>query len=151
MQAKEPAMIELNEALQEALHAQKGKPLWVVDPRTQRAYVLVPAEEYEQLRPLPLPESADDIAPGIRRSKEAFLRDLPSLLADGKKVGLWTAYHGAERIGISRDSRALIRKMERRGIGEEEFYLGIIRPHEPEPEEIEPIHSHHFQDHPAEA
>jgi hypothetical protein len=43
---------------------------------------------------LPLPEPAGDIAPGIRRSKEAFLRDLPSLLADRNMVGLWTAYYG---------------------------------------------------------
>lgn len=139
-------MIELNETLQEALHAQKGEPLRVVDPRTQQAYVLLPAEVYEKLRPSLQPEAADDTAPGIRRSKEAFLRDLSSLLADPKKLGLWTAYYGAERIGISRNPRDLIRQIARRGIRDEEFYLGVIRPHEPEPEEVEPIHPHHFQD-----
>jgi hypothetical protein len=51
MEAKEPAMIELNGALQEALHAHKGgEPLRVLDPQTKQAYVLLPAEDYERLR-----------------------------------------------------------------------------------------------------
>jgi hypothetical protein len=141
-------MIELNAALQEALQAQQGEPLRLVDPSTQRAYVLLPAEDFERLQPSPVAEPTIDMAPGIRRSKDAFLRDLPSLLADRRNVGLWTAYHGTERIGISRDSRALIRIIVRRGIKDDEFYLGVIHPYEPEPEEIEPIHQHHFEDYP---
>src|SRR5260370_14198428 len=112
---KETGMIELNGTLQQALDAHPGEPLHLVDPRTQQTYVLLPAQVDDRLQPALLPECGGDIAPGIRRSKEAFLRDLPSLLADRKSLGLWTAYHGAERIGIARDARALMRQIQRRG------------------------------------
>ena len=44
-------MIELTEQQQQALDAEP-KPLQVVDPRTNIAYVLVRADAYERLQPL---------------------------------------------------------------------------------------------------
>lgn len=44
-------MIELTEHQQRALDAEP-KPPRVVDPRTNTAYVLVPADVYERLQPL---------------------------------------------------------------------------------------------------
>jgi hypothetical protein len=149
MNGKELVMVELNPTLQQALDAQQGEPLRIVDPRTQETYVLLPLDVYQRLQPARPLELAVEIAPGIERSREAFLRDLPLLLADPKKRGLWTVYHGSERLGISRDSRTLLRLIQRKGIAGDQFYLGVIRPHEPEPEEIEPIHPQHLQDLPA--
>ncbi len=37
---------------QQALDAQPEVPLRVVDPRTNRTYVLLPAEDYERIKPL---------------------------------------------------------------------------------------------------
>jgi len=45
----EVAMIELTEAQQQTLSAEKG-PLEVVDPRTQEVYVLVRKDVYELVR-----------------------------------------------------------------------------------------------------
>ncbi len=42
--------IELTEQQQQAIDAQGQGSLRVVDPRTNTAYVLVPAEDYESLR-----------------------------------------------------------------------------------------------------
>jgi hypothetical protein len=44
----------------------------------------------------PIPE-------GIRKSKEAFFRDLAALIGDPSLRGKWVAYHGEERIGIATD------------------------------------------------
>jgi hypothetical protein len=43
-------MIELTESLQSALDCQPGEPLRLVDPRTGKTYVLVPADVYERLK-----------------------------------------------------------------------------------------------------
>src|SRR5262245_37472387 len=138
--------IELTQEQQRALDAQTEGPARVIDPRTQVAYVLVPAEEYERMCPAPPPPIDIEIPPGIRRSKEAFLRDLPELLANRKHEGWWVGYHGDQRIGPFYDSRRLLKELDRRRVSPDEYYLGIIRLHEPEPEEVEPIHGHHFQD-----
>jgi hypothetical protein len=137
-------MLELSPNLQQALDANGTEPLRVVDPRTQQAYVLLRAEEYERLQSVPAPEPVPEVPPGIRRSQEAFLRDLPVLMANPKNRGRWVAYHGDERIGIARDPDVLIREILRRGIPDDAYDLAVIRPHEPEPEEVEPIHPHHF-------
>src|SRR5262249_7103183 len=110
------------------------------------AYVLVPAEEYERMHPTE-PQPVDiEIPPGIRRSKEAFLRDLPELLANPKLDGWWVIYHGDRRIGPFYDSRRLLKELHRRQIPADEYYVGVIRPHESEPEEVERLHPHEFED-----
>jgi len=44
--------IELTEPFQQALDAQSGEPLRVVDPRTQQAYVLLREDVFERLKAL---------------------------------------------------------------------------------------------------
>ncbi len=138
--------IELNESWQKALDQQKEEPLRIVDPRNQKAYVLLPAEMYDQLRcPTPADENASAVAPGVSRSREAFLRDLPQLLADAKQDHWWAAYHGDLRIGIAHLPQELLREIIKRGIPSDQYFLGVIRTHDPEPEEIELRHGHHFE------
>jgi hypothetical protein len=116
-------------------------PIRAIDPKTKQEYVLVPAELYEQVRPLVADSAAEELLPevpaGIQRSKEAFLRDLPELLANPKLDRWWAGYHLDRRVGIARTKTELVLEIERRGIGPEEWYVGIIRDHVPEPEEIE--------------
>ncbi len=125
-------------------------PVRVVDPQTKREYVLLQLEFYERLRPFLDKEVApaldSGVPPGIQRSKAAFLRDLPQLMANKKHDGWWAAYHGEERIGMARTGQQLLQEIQRQRIPRDEYYLGVIRPHEAEPEEIEPIHFHHFED-----
>jgi hypothetical protein len=141
--------IPLTQEQQQALDAEPEEPLRFVDPRTLRNYVLLPAELYERLQTdgvLPSPCCESEVAPGIRRSKEAFLRDLPALMANPKLDRWWVAYHGGERIGLARKKQDLIKECLRRGLSNTEYYLGIIRPHLPEPEEIERFHPYEFED-----
>ncbi|MEX0716800.1 MAG: hypothetical protein WD066_09440 [Planctomycetaceae bacterium] len=42
----------LNEELRRAVEQQKGRPVEVVDPRTDRVYVLISREQYDSLKPL---------------------------------------------------------------------------------------------------
>lgn len=139
--------IELTADQQQALDGGREEPPRVVDPRTHETYVLLRADVYEKVRAL-IPPSTPGlrIAPGIRRSKEAFLRDLPQLLAKPRHHGWWVAYHGDECLGPARNGEQLLRECERRGVPPDESYFAIVRPHEPEPEEVEPRHSHHFAD-----
>ena len=56
------------------------------------------------------PDQADfagRITPLIQQSQAAFRRDLPELLKDKKLYRRWVAYHGDERIGISRSESIL--------------------------------------------
>lgn len=77
------------------------------------------------------------IPEGIRKSQEAFFRDLPELLKDRKLQGRYIAYHGDERIGIARDDEPLIRECLRRGLKREDYDILIIEPQSAEPEEID--------------
>jgi hypothetical protein len=136
--------IELTDAQRQALQAAPGKPVDVVDPATQRRYVLLDREQYERL--LPLPDQAGGpeedptagIPPGILRSMQAFWRDLPELLRTRRNRGRWAAYHGDERVGVAADDVKLIREMVRRGASADEYYLGRIEPQDQAPwEDVE--------------
>jgi hypothetical protein len=124
-------MIELTPEQRRALEAQNGEPLRVIDPQTQNAYVLMPADLYEQ-RVGPTPPPAEEpefvVPPLVRRSQEAFWRDLPELLKSRRTRGKWVAYHGGERIGIARTDDELIRECLRRGLGKDDYWLYIIEP-----------------------
>jgi hypothetical protein len=88
----------------------------------------------------------------VKKSQETFWRDLAGLLRQKKNHDQWVAYHGDERIGIARLPRALLLEIRRREIPRGAYYLAVIRPREVppwEPEEVAPIHSHHFEDPPA--
>ena len=94
------------------------------------------------------------VAPGIRRSQEAFWRDLPELLRNKKNHDKWICYHGDERIGIAKTQEELFREVRRRNLSRREFDLFIIEPRDLppwEPEEIESLGPHHLEDYPVEA
>jgi hypothetical protein len=146
--------IELTEEQQRVVQEQAGKPVEVLDPVTQRTYVLVESEQYERvrslLRPLPtltIPEAPlPEIPPGIRKSQEALRRDLPGLLAQRRLRGQWAAYHGDERIGIARNKTPLLRECQRRGLSDDAYYIGWIDDSELiEEEEIEDPKPEHFE------
>jgi hypothetical protein len=59
MTAKETAMIELTQQQQQAVDADPETPL--IDPRTNRAYVLVRADIYERIRGLLVPDDGLDM------------------------------------------------------------------------------------------
>jgi hypothetical protein len=107
----------------------------IEDPETHAAYVIVKAEDYERIKSL-LENGQEEIADGIRRSQDAFFRDLPELLEDKSLLGQSVAYHGDERIGIAPSDEPLIREINRRGIQDDEFDLFVIRPQGREPEEV---------------
>jgi hypothetical protein len=107
----------------------------VEDPETHAAYVILKAEVFERMKPL-LENGHDAIPEGIRRSQEAFFRDLPELLNDESLLGQCVAYCGDERIGIAASDEPLIREINRRGIKDDEFDLFVIRPQGREPEEV---------------
>ena|SRR5438552_3310053 len=100
----------------------------------------------DELKTLERHESDVQIPPGIQRSKEAFLRDLPELLANPKLDRWWAGYHLDQRVGIARTKTELVLEIEDRGIGWDQWYVGLITPHEPEPEEIESPDGRQFDD-----
>jgi hypothetical protein len=109
--------------------------LRIEDPETHAAYVILKAEVYERIKPL-LANGHDEIPESIRRSQDAFFRDLPELLKDESLLGQCVAYCGDERIGIAPSDEPLIREINRRGIQDDEFDLFVIRPQGREPEEV---------------
>ncbi len=132
-------MIELTPEQRQAV--ERGEPVRVSDPSTQGIYVVVRAEVFDRLaggKP-PAEESLPEVPPGIRRSQEALRRDLPSLLNNKRTYHQWAAYHGDERIGIASTAAALERECRRRGLRDDEFYVGWIDYCElVEEEEIDP-------------
>ncbi|HYV35786.1 MAG TPA: hypothetical protein VE988_08795 [Gemmataceae bacterium] len=145
--------IVLTDEQHQALRAEQGKPVDVVDPGTNERYVLVAYQEYERVRSLMEPtarpaiaEPMEAVPAGILRSQQAFWRDLPHLLAQKKLRGHWVCYRGNERLATAPDNVPLIRKVVQLGIPDDEYYLGVIRPHHIAPwetEEIEPIKDIH--------
>ena len=137
--------IELTDAQRQALQAEPGKPLVVVDPATQRRYVLLEREQYERVLPLldqagalEPQEAIAEIPPGILRSQQAFWRDLPELLRNRRYRGRWAAYHLDERIGVDADRAKLYREIVRRGIPRDDYYFGRVEPDDQPPwEDIE--------------
>lgn len=80
-----------------------------------------------------------EIPPGIRRSQEAFWRELPVLLRSRNK-GRWVAFHGDERVGFGASQAELYRACFRRGFRSNEVFVGRVEPHDVapwEPIEIE--------------
>jgi hypothetical protein len=73
---------------------------------------------------------------GIVRSRDAFLRDLPALLANPKYDRWSVAYCGDERIGIAQFDAELIQECKRRGLKRDQYFIGTIFPHGEDDEEI---------------
>ncbi len=133
--------IQLTEEQRQAVEAQQGRPIQLVDPVTNRVYVLVAAEAYDRVGDLlefgafgPKPGSSlSKIPAGTRRSMEAFWRDLPQLLRLRSRKRLWAAYHGDERIGLGRTQTELYQECLRRGLQDDQFYVGRLEPAEEPP------------------
>jgi hypothetical protein len=132
-------MTTLSPELRQEIEKAGGNPVRLDDPETDTAYVLLKAEDYDRLKPNLAPEqvAVEQVPEGIRRSKEAFLRDLPGLLARRRLQGQWVIYRGNERIGMARRGDKLLRRCAKLGLRGDEIYLGVIEPEYTEPEEIE--------------
>ena len=78
---------------------------------------------------------AADPLPAIRKSIEAFRRDLPELLKS--YPGKWVAYHGDERVGIGKTETELYQRCFARGLTRDDFIVGFTEPGAFEDEEIE--------------
>jgi hypothetical protein len=139
MLMKEAIMPTLPAELRQQIEEAGDDPVRIEDPETHTAYVLLKAEVYDRIKPLLGSEHmvTDQVPEGIRRSKEAFLRDLPDLLTRKRWHRRWVLYHGDEQIGIARKPQKLLRECVKRGLKDDDYYLGVIEPHLPEPEEIE--------------
>jgi hypothetical protein len=129
-------MIELNPEQRQAMA--QGEPVHIIDPESHDAYVLVPAEVYARLAEAPRrPEGEPnpEISPMVLRSMQAFWRDLPKLLMKRRNHKKWAAYHGDERLAITRSDVDAYQECFRRGLKHEEIYVGKL---EPDPEGIPP-------------
>src|ERR1700730_12837556 len=82
-------------------------------------------------------ERFPDTPIGIVRSRDAFLRDLPALLANPKYDRWSVAYCGNERIGIAESHLDVIRECKRRGLRRDQYFIGTIFPHGEDDEEVE--------------
>src|SRR2546426_4536332 len=80
-----PMKIELNHEQVQAV--QRGQPVEIVDPNTERAYLVIARDVYERTCALQDQQASlvsggdtSGIPPGILRSQHAFWHDLPELL-----------------------------------------------------------------------
>jgi hypothetical protein len=125
--------IALTENQREVLHEQPDRPVNVIDPESQRRYVLLAREEYERLQALlaaePSPASAvSGVPPGIRAAQEAYWRDLPELLKLKSGERQWVAYHRQQRIAFAATVAELYQECQRCGIPIGEFYVDRLEP-----------------------
>jgi hypothetical protein len=134
--------IELTDQQERA--AAEGHPVEVVHRATNRTYPLIAKETFQSLQGAgfgEMDQSKEDrpMAPGVQRSRAAFLRDLPELLKNKRHDRWFALYHGDACVRIARKYEDLVRECRQRGIERENYYIGIIRHYEPEPEEIEQL------------
>jgi hypothetical protein len=135
--------IELTEEERRALETHPDQPVRVVDPQTQLPLVLLRADQYERLHGAQtngaqVSQIPTEVPPGLRRSREAFFRDLPALLKQSRRRGQWVAYHGERRRGFARTEAELYQKLLRQGVSDRDFYVGWIGPQSEEPETVDP-------------
>jgi hypothetical protein len=124
-------MEDLTEPMQKAV--EKEELVQFRDPRNERIYVLVRQDEYNRFL-----ENSEGIPPGVLQAKEAFLKDLPSLLKNPKYDRWCAAYCGAERIGIAPSEKDLVRECHQRGLKSGQYFIWVIAPHASEIEDIDP-------------
>jgi hypothetical protein len=89
--------VVLTDEQRQALQAERGNPVEVVDPATQERYVLLTREQFERLNPPPAPATAAGGPRGGKPLRQA-IRDLPlppEVAAEAirycKRLGLWRA------------------------------------------------------------
>ena len=129
-------MIELDSEQRQAIA--QGQPVQIIDPLTHDAYILVRAEDYARLAATTrraAEEPNPEIPPMILRAQRAFWRDLPDLLLDRRNHRKWAAYHGDERLTITRSEVEAYQECFRQGLNRAEFYVGKL---EADPDGIPP-------------
>ncbi len=90
----------------------------------------------------PLAQMIEGVAPGIMRGRAAFLRDLPELLKNPKDDRWCVAYTGDARIALAETKKEVIREVLKRGLGEKDYFLGLVVPYDDDEDwEIEPSFS----------
>jgi hypothetical protein len=92
------------------------------------------AEEKRQA----LAEMFADVSPGIMRARNAFLRDLPELLKNPKYDRWCVAYHQEQRIALSSARKDVIQEILKRGLKDDEYFIGAVVPYDDEEWEIDP-------------
>ena len=125
--------IHLTEEQRRLVEAEQGRPVDVIDPTTDQAYVLIARDQFAGVRelldqPSSVPERGNGVLPGVLRSQEAYWRDLPDLLKLKFPERQWVAYHGEQRVGFASSDVELYRECERRGIPVGEFYVDRVEP-----------------------
>ena len=75
-------------------------------------------------------ELFEGVAPAILHGRDAFLRDLPDLLANPKYDRWSVAYVGNEQIALSPSQRQVIAECLKRGLKDDEYFIGMVVPHE---------------------
>ena len=113
-------MIELTDDQRRAMAESGDTPPTVVAGDT--TYRLIREEAFGQVTKIGRPKF--EPPEGIRRSRAAIRRDLPSLL---RKSGKFICYRGDERVGIG-DYRTLMAECNRRGFRDDEFVIALIGP-----------------------
>lgn len=138
----------LSDQQRRALDERAGEPLEVVDPETNQAYVLIARDRYEAMQSPPASAGrsaqrcgaiAAQIPPRIRCSQEAYWRELPGLLSLASRRCRWVAFHGDKRIGFGCTETELYQECHRRGLKDDEIYVGRLRPSLVPPWEAEVI------------
>jgi hypothetical protein len=134
---------ELTDQQRQAIQAEPGMPVDVVDPATKQAYVIVAREQYEQYErmrmllgerpPTTTPVCPAGMTPLMLQSQRAFWHDLSELLTLKSRKRRWVAYHGDVRIGFGRTDTELYQECFRRGLRRGEFYVGFLEPLETPP------------------
>jgi hypothetical protein len=126
--------LELTEQQRQVVEGQAGRPVEVVDPGSQRSYMLIDREQFEKVRPFleegqpsaTFTENSVQVSAIMLRSQQAFWRDLPELLKQKRFRKRWVCYHGDERIGVDKNDAELVRLCLKRGLERGQFYLGRI-------------------------
>ena len=62
----------------------------------------------------------------LMRSRAAFLRDLPALVANPMYEHWFAAYLGDQRIGIGKTESEMIQECRRRGVQLEDCFVGCV-------------------------
>jgi hypothetical protein len=130
---------ELTPGQRQLIEQAGDRPVRIEDPELHQEYVLIRADVYERVRDLLEPRLAPDleVPEGIRKSQEAFFRDLPEMLKDRRLRGKYVAYHGDERVKVGRSEIEVIRECLRRRLSDDEYDVCVIEPQRPEPEEVD--------------
>ncbi len=136
--------------LKAAVERAGDEPIRLEDPQTRQTYVLLKADDYERIKEIlgddwrqaaipcePIGQEEVNIPEGIRRSQEAFFRDLPELLKHRRLRGKWIAYHGDERVKTGRTQTDVIKECNRRGLETDQYDVFVIEPQSQEPEEVD--------------